>query len=82
MYISSARYVRWREIVLECYLLCRSKSRTKICALWNHQTVCKAEQSVVGIEFDVRSDAHNDDDDDELEKTGEEFDEESGDDVA
>ena len=48
----------------------------------NNQTVCKAEQRVVGIEFDVRRDAHNDDDDDELEKIGDEFDEESGEDVA
>ena len=40
----------------------------------------------MGIEFDVRSDAHNDedddDDDDELENVGEEFEDESGDDVA
>ncbi len=39
------------------------------------------------MEFDVRSDAHNDeddddDDDDELENVGEEFEDESGDDVA
>jgi len=60
----------------------KSKQWTKI--KYNHYTVCNAEQRVVGIEFDVRSDAHNDDDDDddELENVGEEFDDERGDDVA
>lgn len=41
---------------------------------------------MVGIEFDVRSEAHKDEDeddvDDELEKIGEEFEEESGEEVA
>jgi hypothetical protein len=71
---------------LECHLLCRSncssKPGLKFMCILNNQTVCKAEQRVVGIELDVRSEAHNEDDDDELEKIGEEFDEEIGDDVA
>ena len=79
---------------MECHLLRRSglsQSKGKVQELkgaWADQTVCRAEQSVVGIELDVRSDAHreddddDDDDDEELEKVGDEFDDDRGEDVA
>jgi hypothetical protein len=66
-------------------LIKEEEEKKELKSRYNHYTVCNAEQRVVGIEFDGLSDAHNDeeeDDDDELENVGEEFDDESGDDVA
>jgi len=58
---------------LECILLSRFKNKTKLKMIY---TVCNGEQSIVGIEFVDRNDAHKDDDD-EVENVGD-----IGDDVA
>lgn len=67
---------------MECNLLGRSGLKVQLRLIFFY-TVCKAEQSVVGMELDVRSDAHrDDDDDDELENVGDEFVDDRGDEVA
>ena len=81
---------------MECHLLRRSgvsqsieRKVQELKGARYDQTVCSAEQSVVGIDWDVRSDAHrdeeeddDDEDDEELENVGDEFDDDRGEDVA